>query len=326
MTSNSYDWHTNALKGVRGPIQEDDPQTGWYENRRKDKRTGKVTRDLVAFWKDTNDGSQRIHINGRDPGPNANTDMLWVFASKYPISAEVYAEVLKTGKWPDDAKAVSDVAALETGEDLTPAEKIVREIAEARKDLPTYAKIDSDDTAAKAQSLRSLLTGLAGRLDKEREALVRPHIDAQREINGVWNPHIKAAQADAATVRAAQEAWETEKRVAARLAQEAADKLAREAAEAARKAEEQGKPPPPPPAPPPPSNAPAPSTQIKGGSGRAASVSTYQHVLSIDEDKVFAQFKGNPELSALLVALAQKAINAGIPVPGAVTEERAKVK
>jgi len=324
---NDFTWHTNALKGVRGPINADDPEPGFYENRWKDRQTGDVTRQPVAYWYDTNNGELRCHKNGRDVEELRAREM-WPHASKRPITREGYDSALK-GIWLDDAKGVSDAAALANDEDLTPAQKIIKEIEEAKKDLPNYLKIDSDDVAAKGQSLRSLFTTLAGKLDKEREALVRPHLDAQRDINAQYNPAINAAKADANTIKKALEQHETDKRVAQRAAEARQAELD---AEAARNADWQAAAPvgsvPEPVAAPVRvvSNAPPPSTQIKGGSGRAASVSTYQHVLSIDIDKVFEQFKGDAHLMATLMELAQKAINAGIPVPGATTEERAKVR
>lgn len=329
---NDFSWYLNALKGVRGPITADDPEPGFYESRFKNRDTGKVTRSIVAYWYDSNDGGLRCHKNGRDVDDLAAREM-WPYASKYPITEETYHAVRAGKPWPD-VDGAADSAAEDDGT-KSEAEKLVEKIKAAKANVPLYAKIDSDELSAKAQSLRSELTGLAGRLDKEREALVRPHIDAQRAINGAWNPHINDAKDQATLIRKAQEKWEDDKREAARRAQAAID---REIEEARRKhdatvakAAAEGKEPPSeypliPSGPAPQSNMPAPSTQIRGGTGRAASVSVYHEAEITDQDAVYQHFKTDAALKNLLLQLAQSATNAGIKVPGVVTHERSKVR
>lgn len=326
---NDFTWYTNALKGERGPISADEPQPGFYENRRKDRQTGKVNRDLFAYWHDSNDGSLRCHRNGRDMD-ELDAIEAWPFASKRPIPEQTYRDVLAGKPWPDDDKAVS-----ETAEDTekTAAEKLRDEIIAAKKGVTDYVKIESDEQAGRGQSLRSLLTTLAGKLDKERETLVRPHVDAQRDINGAWNPTIKDAKDQANVIKRALEKWEDDKREAqreaARLAQKAADEEnARRAAIHQQKSDDAGSAPmvrfvelpevq---------SNMPAPSAKISGGSGRAANVSTYYEAEIVDQDAVYQHFKTDAALKNLLLQLAQNATNAGIVVPGVTTHERSKVR
>lgn len=323
MTTDSFEWHSNALKGVRGPIFDGEPMSGWYENRRKNKNTGKTERNLVAYWKDSHDGSQRCHLNGRDVD-NDTAQTMWPFASKRPIPADIYHAVMAGAPWPDSADSVNAHAEAEDdGSD--PMAALVKEIAKAKADIPNYAKIESDDQLVKAQSLRSLLTTLAGKLDKMREALVRPHIDAQREVNSAWNPIIADAKDAAAKVRAPMEAWESFKREQARKAHAEEERKQREFEAAARKAEEAGKPAPPPPAAVVP-NAPPPVAKIAGGGGRAASVSVWNEVIIDDEAAVYAYLKGNADLTALILKLAQKASDAGLKVPGTHTDERTKIR
>lgn len=331
---NDFTWYTNALKGERGPISADEPQPGFYENRRKDRQTGKINRDLFAYWHDTNDGSLRCHRNGRDMD-ELDAIEAWPFASKRPIPEQTYRDVLAGKPWPDDDKAVSETA--EDDAEKTAAEKLRDEIIVAKKGVPDYAKIESDEQAGRGQSLRSLLTTLAGKLDKERETLVRPHVDAQRKINGAWNPTIKDAKDQADIIKRALEKWEDDKREAqreaARLAQKAADEEnARRAAIHQQKSDDAGQfnePPPPAPAqvvPEVQSNMPAPSAKISGGSGRAASVSTYYEAEIVDQDAVYQHFKADAALKNLLLQLAQNATNAGIVVPGVTTHERSKIR
>ena len=322
---NDYTWHSNALRGIRGEVNEGNPQPGFYESRRKDKRTGKVDRQPVAYWHDTNTNELRCHRNGRDVDALDALDM-WPFACMKPITDETYRNALAGKGWPDEAGSVSDYEA--TGDDgADPMEALAVAIKKAQADVKNFAKIESDEQLGQAQSLRSHLTTMAGKLDKAREALVRPHIDAQRDINGRWNPVIADAKAAANEVRRPMEAWESFKREAARQAQETAERIAREHAESIRKAADDGKPlpsliPPEPPR----SNAPAPATQIRGGGGRTASVSIWHEVIIDDEAAVYAYLKGNADLTALIAKLAQKATDAGLKVPGTHTVERTKIK
>jgi hypothetical protein len=71
---------------------------------------------------------------------------------------------------------------------------------------------------------------------------------------------------------------------------------------------------------------PAPAAQIKGASGRAASVRTKKVVTKIDLLKAWEQFGGMPEVYNLLMNLAQRSVDAGIPTPCATVEEKADVR
>ena len=60
--------------------------------------------------------------------------------------------------------------------------------------------------------------------------------------------------------------------------------------------------------------------------GRAASAKPYTAVISISIDEVYAQFKGDDRIYKLLTTLAQEAIDGGIAVPGARTEEKVRIR
>lgn len=350
--SDQYDSWRKRLAGEKLPTyvqSSDDVNSGFYRLRRKDKTTKEITWEPVAFWRGGDN-----ELCGVRSGQILTADQcldIWTFVVQYPITEETWRAVAERGEpWPGtdptvakqakdatidrmEAEFIKTTEAIKAGPEPTPDAKFAADIAEAKKGADAYKAIDSDELAAKAQDLRSHLTKLAGDADKLRAELKEPHLKAGREVDSKWQPIIKDAQAAAAGIRSAIEGWETLKRQQARLAEQA--RLAQEAeearkrAEAIRAAEKANEPPPvfeePKPVPVQ-SNAPAPAAQVKGATGRTASVSTYQHVVSIDEDKAFAMFKGNAELSALLMTLAQKAVNAGMPVPGAVTEERARVR
>jgi hypothetical protein len=349
-----YDYWLAALAGKKPAMVVDDPQPGFYRKKNGKGREANFVPVAVFPLGDTYVG--RVGVEGAGIQYDVTGDKLnelWSWIAGNPISEESYRAVAERGEpWSDahdpsknkpEGKSITQMreenprfdkdlettfAMIDAGEralaDL-PENRLPREIAEAKAGVSQYERIDSDTMAGQALSLKNTITSLAGELDKHREALVRPHIDAQREVNERLNPIIKDAKASAAALLRSMGIWEDEKRAAARLAQETADKAAREHAEAVRKAEMSDTEAPPPPSPVLP-NTPAPSVQVAAAVGRKASVKVKQFVVSIDEDKAFAMFKGNSELSALLLALAQKAIDAGMPVPGAITEERSVVR
>lgn len=306
----SFDWYNAALKGTRGPIDPNNPRAGFY--RTKAGHNGGYV--PVAFWYDSTSGELRCHKNGRSVD-DLRARELWPFASRNPLPPESYWHRMDTGAWlDDDASAAAVARGPEIDPETDPAGSLAAEIAAAKAGLAAYATIDSDEQSAKAQTLRSALTGLSGKATKAYEALNRPLLDEQQRIRKVWFPLRDEAADGADVLRRAMGKWEDVKR-------ENAHRAADDAAKAAREAEEAGKPAPPPP----PQNTPAPSTKIKGASGRAASVQLKKVVTAIDIDKAFAQFRDDPELYAFLMDLSQKAVTAGFVAIGATVEEKSHI-
>jgi hypothetical protein len=306
-------WWQNALAGKRGPIHDGDPQSGFYRQRNRDK-----VFEPVAYWKDSATGEQRCHVNGKAVDRDRMMH-IWPFASKNPITDKEYWHRMDTGKWIDEDAGARDAA---NGPDIDPATDPVgsmkAEIQKAAAGIDVYKTIDSDEQGAKAQTLRSALTTLAGKADKAREAAKAPHWEKCKQVDAEWQPVVKLAKDHANDIRKALEAWENVKRDNARLAAQAAEKAAREAQEA-------GKPAPPPPA----SNTPPPAMQIRGASGRAASVGTKKVIVSVDLQKCWEKLGGLPEVYNLFLELADKAISAGRCTAeelGAVIEEKASVR
>jgi len=320
--NDSFEWWQNALAGTRGQISADSPESGFYRQKRKD-----GTFEPVAYWKDAETGEQRCHINGKQPRDPLRIYEVWVHAARNPIPSEWYWSKIDGMGWPDnDTSAAATAKGPEVDPDADPAGSLKAEIAAARAGLDAYKVIESDEAAARAQTLRSALTGLSGKATKAYEALNRPLLDEQRRIREVWFPIRDDAANGADTIRKALGAWEDTKREAARKAQAETDRKAAEHAAAVRSAEEANQPPPPPPPPPVAPNMPAPSAQIKGGSGRTASVRTKKVVTKIDLLKAWEQFGGMPEVYNVLLNLAQRAVDAGIDTPCATVEEKADVR
>lgn len=311
--SNDFDWWRNALAGTRGPIHDGDPMPGFY---RQKNREGVF--EPVAYWKDSATGEMRCHVNGRQPDELRMME-IWPYASKNPITEEAYWYRIDNGHWKDIDEGARETA---KGPDIDPATDPVAslkaEIEKAAAGIDQYKKIESDEASARAQTLRSALTALAGKGKKAHKAEKEPFLEGGRQVDAKWFPPIREAETAANNIRAALEAWEDLKRENARRA-------ADDAAKAAREAEEAGKPAPSPP----PQNTPPPATQIRGGSGRAASVGTKRVLKSIDLQKCWDKMGGLPEVYNLFMEMAEKQIAAGRFTEadlGAVFEEKANVR
>ncbi len=327
-----YSYWQNALAGTFGPVHDSDPQLGFYR-----KRTGKAAGYVpVAIWEQG--GNVLALVDGKE----ADAAAIWSYVCQYPILEEWYRARMEGQPWPDESAAVTASLAHDTSTNNPPtdeAEILKGQIDAASAGVAEYTEIKDDETASKAQSLRSRLLELSGAADKKRETLKKPHLEAGKEIDAKFQPMVKAAKAAADLIRDALGAHETRKaREAERIrreqeearikAEREATRLRAETELAARKAEEEGRPAPAPipeaaPAPPPAEVAPAPSAAIRGAYGRAAAVKVVKVAKVIDQDAAYTGLRTHPEMVALIAALAQRAATAGIPLPGVeVTEER----
>ena len=189
-------WHA-ALAGNAGPTSEGYPEQGFW---RKPNQKGGF--DPVAIW--WQDGQWWARL-GADRYEDA--DKIWTWCAKHPITHEEYEKVLAGGTWSNldpvvaeqiaegqagkKAKARREAAAGDNSSEADPAEILADQIAAALEGVDAYGKIESDEQAGAAISLRNRLNELKNEANKLREKLVRPHLDAQQAINGRWNPMIK---------------------------------------------------------------------------------------------------------------------------------------
>ena len=312
--------------------------------------------DPVAIW--WQDGQWWARV-GADRYEDA--DKIWTWCAKHPIAHEEYEKVLAGGTWSNldpvvaaqiaegqagkKAKARREAAAGDNSNEVDPAEILADQIAAALEEVRAYGKIESDEQAGAAISLRNRLNELKNEANKLREKLVRPHLDAQQAINGRWNPMIKEAEAGGKKLVRLCEDWETAKLAERRKAEAEAAARARAREEEERRLQDaqaaaaaNGQELPlhdpetgeilelplddePEPAPPP------ARTQVKGSYGKAAAVKATKEVTGIEDiDALFAFMRDRPEVHDCLFKLAQRAVDAGHTVPGVTVEERAKLK
>jgi len=318
-----YTYWRKALAGEKPKMVVDDPQLGFYRSgvyvKEPNKARKRVGWSPVAIFY-AHGGLTAIVDHNKLIDNRDKLNELWSYVAANPISEETYRAVAERGEpWPDSHEAttvpsipVSNGTNVEASfvtvdiKEVKPSPlhvRIAAEIEAAAKLLEKYTVIDSDAAASKARSLQQRFLDLRGDAAKAYEEVNRPLLEEQKHIRGIWFPIRDRADEASNKLRAAMGAWEDTKRKAARIAAERAE------------AGQEGV-----------SNVPPPSTQIRGGSGRAAAVTVKKVVTGIDIDKAFAQFRESADVRDLLMKLAQKAVDAGIPVDGATVEEKSVVK
>lgn len=303
-----------------------EPEQGFY--RRRLHKDGQWI--PVALW---HDGDHWLALRGAQHEEKmVEADEEWLYCRSHPISVEEYDRVYAGAEWSDVDPTVHSQRRGppkpgDNSGDRSESEMLADDIKASLDQMRQYKAIKDDEQAGKAQSLRSRLLELHRKADNIREKLVRPHLDAQRDINGVWQPMVKDAKAGADTLRGSLESYESAKLAKRRAEEEAARKAAEEAEKARQEQSFLAPEPEPLPEPAPVAAAPAPSTTIAGAYGRAASVSTEWEVTGLDDqDAVYGYMREHPDLKRCLLDLAKRATKAGHTVPGIIKTEVAKVR
>ena len=101
----NYTYYRSALKGVFGPVHENDPQCGYYRMRRG--RGGPWI--PVAIWREATGGDQNSAISDSGKlvclvdGIERDPFEVWTWVCRYPVTYETYVAVAERGEaWPED--------------------------------------------------------------------------------------------------------------------------------------------------------------------------------------------------------------------------------
>lgn len=280
------------------------------------------------------DGELRCQIAGEIVGEDRRND-LWTSFVQHPVTEAAWALAESGHGWHDftppaamvqvdesGVGAIMDAVAEERAA-VPPQDAIKQRLDALKTEAPKFAKIESDEQSSAGRGLQAQFLDLRGEAAGHYEAANRPLLEQQKKLREIWFPLRDEADACKTEIGNALGGWEDTKRIAAQQAKIKAEREALEHARLVREAEEANAPPPPPPLEKP--NLPPPSAQIKAPGVRAAKVKLQRIVTEIDVEKAFAQFKAAPEVREVLMSLAQRAVTAGLPVDGAVIEERSKV-
>lgn len=182
-------FYHNALNGSREGFHADHPQLGWYKKRAF--KDGPWT--LVWMRRSAETGDLVAQVGWKDDLKFETPEEIWTFCMKNPVAKEDAREFYNTGRWPGDVDVPAGIG--DNSGDLS----LMDEIADYMETARSWGKeIDQKsvdkDTADKAANYATHLGTLASKVDKERKDKVAPHLEAQREVNGQYNPVIEEAK------------------------------------------------------------------------------------------------------------------------------------
>jgi hypothetical protein len=315
-------WYGLLGHGPKLPFYDGRPQCGCYHLRRGS--------DVVPVRIFRHDG-EIVVLDDDVPSPNPNKT--WQDCGRTAITFETYDIRMKTGHWPGESRSIGDNQPPPEAPD-----ELVAYTAQNALDWLVNAgifacKAQADEATAIIDGVRKAVMAAS----KAHKAEKEPHLAAGRLVDERYLPKIKKAQSvitsllaaitryndDERAKREREEAAKHEAERQAALQREAElSKLAAAAATATKEAERTAavqalaaaaS------AAPMPSSEPAlPPAPVKYGTGigRAVKIKTVRRAVVVDQDKVYAAHRDDPDVVALLAKLAQRCVDAEVTCPG----------
>jgi len=301
-----WQWWMDKLNGKPVQMNPGNPHAGFYRMPRKAFYGARRTFTPVAYWPGTNGkGEPVMHCRfGDDDVTPERGEEIWERVGNHPVSEQAYRAVAQDNKpWPDEHELVpmgdnlgpEDEETFEALQDKI--ENLARE-ATQRLDGPA---IGTQDEADQIANLSDRLAELHKKADDLRKAERKPHDQALKAIQLKWAGTLLKAETYKNLKYKLTTPWQ--------LAQE------KRLEEEARAAAAAGEP------------AAADARRPRAGTrGRAQTLKTFKHAEIEDYEKALAFFKESKDVKDLVLELANRAVRAGITVPGTkVIEERKTV-
>ncbi|ANW00664.1 hypothetical protein [Bradyrhizobium icense] len=304
--TDQYDFWRRRMAGEVVPIHDGEPQAGFYRLKTRDGEW-----QPVAYWFGK-EGDLRCRIGGKDVNEQIANER-WLWASKAPITHEVYKAVIAGEPWPDQHEAVIRDRANSTGaadeNSFDGLKDRIEDLARDAQKLIEAGPAEDQSAADRASDLANRLSELQKTADAARAAEKKPHDEAAAAVQAKWKPLLGTAD----IYRRIKEAVITPFLVGEEKKRRLAEAEARRKAEEAAKAGQ--------PIPEPAQQRAAP----KAGSGgrRSVALRTIKVVTITDRKAVLDFFAENPQITEVLQKLAEKVAAAGGTVPGvSITEEQ----
>ena len=168
-----YEFWRAALRGRKQPVQESNPQCGFYKRR--------LAKDgpwlPIAFWRNKED-QMVCCFEGKLVDPVEH----WTFAAKYPVNEASYRHYIRNGHWPDDiAKFPRSNMPSDPFEALQL--EVHDKIEQAQNWLKTAPKVLTETDASMARNMQAALLQLNKRADAMHKLEKQPHLDAGRAVD-----------------------------------------------------------------------------------------------------------------------------------------------
>ena len=309
-TADTFAGWRALLAGEPVKFDANDALPGYY--RTKNGRNGEWK--PVGIWPE-DDGI----VVMRD-GVQVPVDRVWPWCARNPITYEAYVAVAENGQpWPDQHEAVNRL------HNAPPPDNSLESLRDAIEDLAREAAIlidkgeaKSEEESDRAADLANAIAGYRKKADEMREAEIAPHLAAQRATNDRWRGILAMADIYKQLKDSVCAPFLAKQKAAKRKAEEDARRAAEEAAKAGKPEE-------------------AAAAQLKadnlaktrttsGSRGRAVHLHAVNVVTIVDRQAVLVFFADNQSITDLLQSLAEKAVNAGISVPGTKVDKVEKAR
>lgn len=232
------------LAGEKVQLSDGHPMPGYYKM-----RLGKGGPWVpVAIWE--KDGEMvAVRGDGKGGRTRVEPDAIWTYVAGNPVKQAEAKYAFEHGSWEGDAPAIGDNSRQyeATYEGISAeyddyAEMVQQFLADISKAGGIKEKALADRANNMADAIGDVKGGIARRAEEMREALVRPHLDAQRDINKQFKPIVEGGDTLAKQLRRVAGIWakaeqDRLQKIAdekARVAREAAEKAARDVLEKER--------------------------------------------------------------------------------------------
>lgn len=300
--SDQYTFWRRSLAGHKMPMHEGDIESGFYRRREKN-----GVDSAVAYWRDEHD-QQRCALNGRSIQLDQAIEN-WTFVCDKPVSHADYEHRMKEGRWPNDNPVLTDLDTRGTdapgiGHNLPQPDYsrtgIFATLGTAEAEAITILNrgpAKTKEAADHASDTANVLGEISKHIVEHHKTDKAPVLAEGRRIDAVWFPmRDKANDLKSKLKLRVVTPWQ----VQATREQEAA--LAAAQAEGADTTGLERK--------------------IKSGSlRRSTALKTIKSARIEDYDATLAHFAKHPEISELVQRLADRAVRAGISVPGTAVVE-----
>jgi hypothetical protein len=296
-------WWQHKLEGRNPPASEGTPYAGFYRMVRKASYGGTKFAIPVAYWPG-DDGDIHCREGHRDVTGERGRD-IWINVCNNPVPEDWYREVAEgdSYQWRDGMATTAPV-----GDNRPPDEDSFDYLKEQIEGLEYGAKtwldgkpLTEQTDADKVSNLADQLSELWKKADEARKKERVPHDEALKAIQVKWSPLLLMAEAYKNLKFKLLTPW--------LIAQQ---KKAEEEAKAAVAAGE-------------PEAASERARRPRVGTrSRAMTLKSFKSAEIVDYDLCLAFFKENSDVRATIQDLANKAVRAGVTVPGAkmVEEQR----
>lgn len=287
-----YDFWRRRLNGETLPIHDGEVQAGFYRTKRRDGGF-----DPVAYWWQT-DGTLRCRIGGKDVSEQVARER-WIWASKHPITYDLYKAVVSGEPWPDQHEAVTRSNQAPSDDSFDGLRDAIEDLAREANALVAKGAAQNQDEADRASDLANKLAEFQAKADGRRKDEKRPHDDAARAVQAKWAPLLDVAEVYRRVKLVVVTPFLNKKAEAERKAREEAAKAGEPIPEPAR------------------------STTKAGTRGRSVALRTVKQVEITDRAALIAFFSDSQQMTEFLQAAAEKAVRAGVTPPGVkITESK----